>query len=56
LINKGNMKFEVLLSTQSGYSIDGELKQISSIKINGKPYLINLINNSKPVLFRVNKE
>ena len=56
LINKGNTKFEVLLSTQSGYSIDGELKQISSIKINGKPYLINLINNSKPVLFRVNKE
>ncbi|SEI52397.1 Repeat domain-containing protein [Dyadobacter koreensis] len=55
LINKGNMKFDVLLSTQSGYSIDGELKQISSIKINGKPYLINLINNAKPVLFRVNK-
>jgi len=55
LINKGNLKFDVLFSTQSGYAIDGELKQISSIKINGKPYLINLINNSKPVLFRVNK-
>ncbi|MCF2444438.1 VCBS repeat-containing protein [Dyadobacter sp. CY345] len=54
LINKGNMKFDVLLSKQSGYAIDGELKQITSITIGGKPYLINLVNNSKPVLFRVN--
>lgn len=54
LINKGNMKFDVMLSKQSGYAIDGELKQITSITIGGKPYLINLINNSKPVLFRVN--
>ncbi|MEO6687268.1 MAG: VCBS repeat-containing protein, partial [Dyadobacter sp.] len=55
LINKGNNKFDVLLSPMSGYSIDGELKQISSIMIGGKSYLINLVNNSKPVLFRINK-
>ncbi|WP_254411852.1 VCBS repeat-containing protein [Dyadobacter diqingensis] len=55
LINKGNLKFEVQNSIESGYAVDGELKQISKIGIQGKPYLINLINNAKPVLFRVNK-
>ncbi|MCF0043032.1 VCBS repeat-containing protein [Dyadobacter sp. CY399] len=55
LINKGNMQFDVLLSTQSGYAIDGEVKQISPINIQGAPYLINLVSNAKPVLFKINK-
>ena len=55
LINKGNMQFEVLLANQSGYALDGEVKQISSISIQGKPYLINLVNNAAPVLFKINK-
>jgi hypothetical protein len=55
LINKGNVQFDVLLSGQSGYAIDGELKQISPITVQGNPYLINMINNSAPVLFRINK-
>ena len=55
LINKGNMQFDVLLANQSGFSLDGEVKQISPIKIEGKPYLISLINNAAPVLFKINK-
>jgi hypothetical protein len=55
LINKGNMKFDVLLSNQSGFAIDGEVKQISPITIQGAPYLINLVNNAAPVLFKINK-
>jgi hypothetical protein len=55
LINKGNMKFDVLLSNQSGFAIDGEVKQISPISIQGAPYLINLVNNAPPVLFKINK-
>ncbi|WP_090148442.1 VCBS repeat-containing protein [Dyadobacter soli] len=55
LINKGNMQFEVLQSVQSGYALDGEVKQISRISIAGQPYLINLVNNAAPVLFKINK-
>jgi hypothetical protein len=55
LLNRGNLKFEVLLSKQSGYLADGELKQISQITIQGAPYLINLINNAVPTLYKVNK-
>lgn len=55
LINKGNMQFEVLQAVQSGYALDGEVKQISPIRIAGQPYLINLVNNAAPVLFKVNK-
>ncbi|MCF0073541.1 VCBS repeat-containing protein [Dyadobacter sp. CY261] len=55
LINKGNMQFDVLLGKQSGFALDGEVKQISPISIQGKPYLINLVNNAAPVLFKINK-
>ncbi|MCE6990842.1 VCBS repeat-containing protein [Dyadobacter sp. CY323] len=55
LINKGNLQFDVLLSNQSGYAVDGEVKQISPIAIQGTPYLINLINNAAPTLFKINK-
>jgi hypothetical protein len=55
LLNKGNMQFDVLLGKQSGYAMDGEVKQISPITIEGAPYLINFVNNSTPKLFRINK-
>jgi hypothetical protein len=55
LINKGNLQFDVLLSNKSGYAVDGEVKQISPITIQGKPYLINLVNNAAPALFKINK-
>jgi hypothetical protein len=55
LINKGNMQFDVLLPNQSGFALDGEVKQISPIDIEGKPYLISLVNNAAPVLFKINK-
>ena len=49
------MQFEVLQAIQSGYALDGEVKQISPISIAGQPYLINLVNNAAPVLFKINK-
>lgn len=55
LINKGNMQFDVLLPNQSGFALDGEVKQISPIAIEGEPYLISLVNNAAPVLFKINK-
>lgn len=54
LINKGNMQFDVLLANQSGYSLEGEVKQISGINIQGGHYLVNLVNNAAPVLFKIN--
>ncbi len=55
LINKGNFQFDVLTHNQSGYAVDGELKQISPITIQGAPYMINLVNNAAPVLFKMNQ-
>lgn len=55
LINKGNMQFEVLQARESGYALDGEVKQISPITIAGHSYLINLVNNAAPVLFKINQ-
>ncbi|KAA0989806.1 VCBS repeat-containing protein [Dyadobacter aurulentus] len=55
LINKGNMQFDVLQSNQSGFAIEGEVKQISPIDIQGAPHLIGLVNNAAPVLFKINK-
>jgi len=54
LINKGNMQFDVLRANQSGFALDGEVKQISPINIQGGHYLVNLINNAPPVLFKIN--
>ena len=54
LINKGNMQFEVLRANQSGFALDGEVKQISPINIQGGHYLVNLVNNAPPVLFKIN--
>ncbi|GAB3576198.1 VCBS repeat-containing protein [Spirosoma luteolum] len=51
--NQGRGHFRVLPERKSGYVVDGEVKQISSIRINDRPYLINLINNSAPKLFEV---
>lgn len=51
--NQGRGHFRVLPERKSGYVVDGEVKQISSIRINNRPYLINLINNSAPKLFEV---
>lgn len=55
LINKGNMQFDVLLANRSGLVMDGEVKQISPIEIQGRPYLIGLINNAAPALYKINK-
>ncbi|PSL25777.1 VCBS repeat-containing protein [Dyadobacter jiangsuensis] len=54
LINKGNMQFDVLGANQSGFELDGEVKQISPINIQGGHYLVNLVNNAPPVLFKIN--
>ncbi|MFD2573412.1 VCBS repeat-containing protein [Spirosoma soli] len=55
LANQGKGHFSVLPIRKSGYQVDGEVKQISPITINGKKYLINLINNSTPKLFELAK-
>ncbi|WP_157504383.1 VCBS repeat-containing protein [Dyadobacter beijingensis] len=54
LINKGNMQFDVLLANRSGFALDGEVKQISPITIQGGKYLVSLVNNAAPVLFKIN--
>lgn len=47
--NKGN--FKQISNQESGFLTDGEVKQISPIRINGKRYFINLLNNEAPKIF-----
>ena len=54
LMNKGKGNFEYIPNKKSGYTLDGEVKQIASIRINNKTYFINLVNNSQPKIFRMN--
>jgi enediyne biosynthesis protein E4 len=51
--SKGAGGFRVLQPRESGYRINGEVKQISPIQVGGKPYLLSLVNNAKPVLTQV---
>jgi hypothetical protein len=55
LANEGRGRFRVLSAEKSGYVINGEVKQISPITINGRRYLINLVNNDRPKLFAVSR-
>ena len=50
----GFLQFDVLRANQSGFALDGEVKQISPINIQGGHYLVSLVNNAPPVLFRIN--
>ena len=53
LLNKGGGKFKVLSSQESGFKMNGELRQISPIMIQGKQNFIALINNDGPKIFRL---
>ena len=53
LLNKGKGKFKVLNSQESGFKMNGELRQISPITIQGKQNFIALINNDVPKIFRL---
>ncbi|WP_080237396.1 VCBS repeat-containing protein [Spirosoma rigui] len=55
LLNRGKSQFSVLSNQRSGYLEAGEVKQISPLTVGGKPYLINLTNNAKPVLYRIGR-
>ena len=52
LLNGAGGQFRALSSRESGFLTSGEVKQLSPISINKQPYLLGLVNNAKPSLFR----
>jgi enediyne biosynthesis protein E4 len=50
-INKGKGNFKSVNSREAGFAIDGEVRQLSFINIQGKPNMIALINNDAPKVF-----
>ena len=52
LLNQPGGAFRVLSSKESGYLTSGEVKQISPLVINKERYLLNLVNNAAPSLFK----
>lgn len=51
LLGDGKGNFELLDRQKSGFEIEGEVRQIKSIDIQGKPHILVLINDEKPILF-----
>ncbi len=53
LINKGKGSFKALTNQESGFLMNGEVKQISPLMIQGKTNFIALINNDVPKVFKL---
>jgi enediyne biosynthesis protein E4 len=53
LINKGKGNFKALTNQESGFLMNGEVKQISPMTIQGKTNFIALINNDVPRVFKL---
>ena len=53
LMNKGKGNFKALTNQESGFLMNGEVKQISPLIIQGKTNFIALINNDVPKVFRL---
>ncbi|MDZ7899740.1 MAG: VCBS repeat-containing protein [Arcicella sp.] len=53
LLNEGKGNFKALTNQESGFLMNGEVKQISPINLQGKPNFIALINNDVPKIFRL---
>ncbi len=51
LLNTGKGNFKAVSDRDSGFRVDGEMKQIAPININGKRCFIMLVNNSTPKVF-----
>ena len=52
LLNDGRGGFKSLSAAESGVEIGGEIRDIKSIKINGKNYLLFLVNDNYPALYK----
>lgn len=55
LINHGKKQFTEVAATQSGYSLNGEVKDIKTIHGKNKEYILVLKNNDYPVLYSIKK-
>ena len=54
LLNDGKGNFKEIETKKSGINERGEIKDIKSLSINHKPYILILQNDSKPVLYKLN--
>lgn len=55
LLNKGNGDFAYLPNKQSGFSVSGDIKQFSLLKVNDDEVMLTMINNQKPRFFKIGK-
>jgi hypothetical protein len=55
LINQGNGQFSYLPNRQSGFSVRGDIKQFSVVKVDGDELMLTMLNNEKPRFFKIGK-
>ena len=55
VINNGDRNLHRLKPADSGFFVRGQVRKISTITIDGEPYLFVALSNEKPRLFKVNQ-
>lgn len=56
LVNAGKGRFDYIRNLESGFKVRGDVKQLNKIIINGQEYIMCMLNNEKPRLFRSSKK
>jgi enediyne biosynthesis protein E4 len=56
LINAGKGRYDFVRNIESGFKVRGDVTQLKKITINGQDYIMCLLNNEKPRIFRVSKK
>ncbi|MEO0898860.1 MAG: VCBS repeat-containing protein [Bacteroidota bacterium] len=55
LLNKGEGEFSIVPNAESGFFVRGDIKQLIPVEVGGQAYVLALVNNAEPSLFRINK-
>ncbi len=53
LLGKGNGEFEMMESRESGFFVRGDVKQLVEINVGDDQYILTLINDRKPKMFKL---
>ena len=54
LKNKGQTEFEMIANSVSGFNMRGVVRSLQLLDIDGQEYILALINNDKPQLYKMN--
>lgn len=54
LLNQGNGNYKRLENRESGFLVNGVVRDLTKVVINGEPHVLVAVNNERPRLFKLN--